>query len=235
MKIVLTPDWFLGTDVLIEIFSFIVLFLFFYFAVKNYKLSKNKTLLLLGGAFFLIALAELSTILTKVILYYDTILTQQVGQAIITYNVVSSVDILYYIGFFFHKLLTLLGFYIIYRIPLKKKLSGDVLIALGFIIISALFSQGFYYLFHLTALILLVLIINNYYKIYQKNKSENTKVLVIAFGMLALSQVMFLLASVGAIYALAQVIQLVSYITLLVLIIRILKHGKKKKSNRHNI
>ncbi len=125
MKIVFTPDWFLGTDVLIEIFSFIILFVFFYLSVKAYKLSRNKNSLYLGVGFLLIALAELATIFTKVVLYYDTTFTQHIGQVIVTYNVVKSVDIFYYIGFFFHKLLTLLGFYVIYRLPLKKKFSGD--------------------------------------------------------------------------------------------------------------
>lgn len=248
MKIVFTPDWFLGSDVLIEIFSFIILFLFFYFSIRNYKLSKNKNFLYLGLGFLLIAIAELATTLTKVVLYYDTTLTQQVGQMIVTYKVVKSVDIFYYIGFFFHKLFTLLGFYVIYRLPLKKKTSGDLLIALCFIFISALFSQAFYYLFHLTALILLILITNNYYEIYKKNKANNTKILIMTFSILALSQIIFILSKLSMLYVMAQIIQLVSYIMLLILIIKIfklqnyktmtvvknqrfLKYGKKKKSN----
>ena len=235
MKIVLTPDWFLGTDVLIEIFGFIILSLFFYYSIKSYKLTKNKNSLLLGGAFLLIALAELATIFTKVVLYYDTTFTRQIGKMIVTQQVIQSVDIFYYIGFFFHKFLTLLGLYIICRLPLRKKLTGDLILVLAFLIIAALFSQGFYYLFHITALILLSLILKNYWEIYKKNKSNNTKMLIIAFGMLGLSQVLFIISSIGILYAAAQVIQLVSYLTLLILIIRIVKHGKKKKSNRNNI
>lgn len=235
MKIVLTPDWFLGIDVFIEIFSFIILSLFFYYSLKSYKLSRNKNSLLLGVAFLLIALAELATIFTKLVLYYDASFTQTVGRAIITYNVVQSVDIFYYVGFFFHKLLTLVGLYVIYRIPLKRRLSGDIILVLAFLVISALFSQGFYYLFHVSALLLLILIINNYCSIYKENKSDNTKMLIIAFSMLALSQVLFIISRIGVLYAAAQIIQLVSYLTLLILIIRIVKHGKKKKSNRYNI
>ncbi len=236
MKIVFTPDWFLTPDVFIEIFSFIILFLFFYFSVKSYKISKNKNSLYLGIGFLLIALAELSTIFTKAVLYYDTTFTQQMGQMVVTYQVVKSVDVFYYIGFFFHKFLTLLGLYVIYRLPLEKKSFGDILIGICFIFISAIFSQAFYYLFHLTALILLVLIINNYCKIYDRNKQENTKILIIALSMLALSQVIFILSKLGILYAIAQIMQLVSYIILLILIIKILKYGKqKKKQDRHNL
>jgi len=235
MKIVFTPDWFLGTDVLIEVFSFIILSLFFYYSIKAYKLSRNKNSLFLGGAFLLIALAELATIFTKLILYYDTSFSQTIGKAIVTYSVVQSVDIFYYVGFFFHKLLTLVGLYVIYRLPLKRRLSGDIILVLAFLVIAALFSQGFYYLFHVSALLLLILIINNYCGIYKENRSDNTKMLIISFSMLALSQVLFIISEIGVLYAAAQVIQLVSYLTLLILIIRIVKHGKKKEPNRHNI
>jgi len=236
MKIVFTPDWFLGSDVLIEIFSFFILALFVYFCFKYYKLTKKNKFLYLGAVFLLIAVAELSTIFTKVVLYYDTTFTQAVGEMIVTYNVVNSVDIFYYLGFFIHKLFTLGGFYILYKLSSGKNISiSDFFIGIYFLIISVLFSAGFYYLFHLTALVLLWLVVNNYLKIYKKNKSINTKILIIAFLLLALSQIIFILSKVGVLYALAQLIQLVSYITLLVLIINILKHGKKKKSYRHNL
>ena len=239
MKIVFTPDWFLGSDVLIEVFSFLILVLFFALAYRNYRLSKNKNSLYLGAGFLIIAMAEVSTVLTKLVLYYDTLFTNQVGQMIVTYHVINSVDIFYYIGFFFHKLLTLLGLYVIYRLPLKRRRERDSIFAICFIIISALFSSSFYYLFHLAALVLLMLIINNYYQIYRKNKSENTLILIVAFSMLALSQTIFILSDLNIFYVVGQVIQLVSYLILLFLIIRITRHfeygRKKERKNRHNI
>jgi hypothetical protein len=230
MKIVFTPNWFLGPDVLIETFSFAVLILFFVLCIKNYKLSKNKNSFYLGIGFFIIAFAEIFTILTKLILYYDTNFTQQIGHLIVTYNVVKSVDIFYYIGFFLHKFFTLSGLYIIYKIPSKKGTKGDFLLGIGFIIISAIFGNLFYYVFHLTVLLILGLIISNYMEIYQENKSENTKILITAFSLLALSQLIFILSPLSILYVIGQIIQLVSYIILLVLIIRITKHGPKKKS-----
>ena len=230
MKIVFTPDWFLGSDVLIETFSFLVLLGFFILAYKNYKLSKNRSTKYLGLGFLAIAIAELATVLTKFILYYDTTFTQNIGQMAVTSHIVQSVDIFYYIGFFFHKLLTLGGLYIIYRIPLKRKFERDSLLALCFIIISAAFSSSIYYLFHIAALILLLLIINNYYEVCKKNKSDNTAILIIAFSLLALSQLIFILSQIGTLYVIAQLVQLVSYLILLVLIMRITreKHGRRK-------
>lgn len=229
MKIVFTPDWFLGGDVLIEIFSFFVLVAFYLIAYRSYKLSKNKNIRNLGIGFLLIAVAEISTILTKAVLYYDTSFVQEIGHMIVTYHVVQSVDIFYYIGFFINKLLTLGGLYVIYRINGKKTDNGEILLGAYFIIVAALFSYSAYYLFHLTALLLLVLISSNYLEIYRKNKSRNTLILIVAFSILGLSRILFLMSKVNIFYVSGQLLQLVSYLILLFLIIQIRKHGKKKK------
>jgi len=225
VKIVFTPDWFLSGDVFVEIFSFAILFLFFVLSIRSYKLTKNKNSFYLGLGFMLIALAELATILTKLVLYYDfyTIAIPNIGNFIVEQQIINSTDIFYFTGFFFHKLFTLIGFYLIYRLTSKEKLSGDILLVLFFITVSTLFSNTFYYLFHLIALILLFLIINNYGKIYKKNKSTNTKILIIAFSILTLSQMIFLISKVKFLYVVAQLNQLISYMILLILIIRILK------------
>ncbi len=233
MKIVFTPDWFLGSDVLIEVVSFIVLSLFVYFCIRNYKLSGKKSFLWLGLGFGFIGLAEISTILTKFGIFYDTSFTHQIGMFIVTQTVKTSIDIFYYIGLFFNKFLTLLGLYIIYKIPMKKGLSGDFFLGLYFLVIAALFSHVSYYVFHLTAFGLLALIINNYSEVYKRNKSGNTFLLIVAFSGLMLSQGIAILCKLQVMYVLGQVIQLVSYLILLILIISILKHGKKKKQNRH--
>jgi hypothetical protein len=224
MKLVLTPDWFLGKDVIIESFSFIVLFVFFLLCWRYYKLSKKKSLLYLGIGFLLIALAQIATILTKLVLYYDTTFTHQIGQMIVTYQFLKSVDIFYQFGFFFERLLTLLGFYVIYKLSLKKKWTGDSYLVLYFLILTSFFSAGlYYYIFHLTALLLILLIIKNYSQIYRKNKNMNTKILVIAFSLLALSQLIYILAKLSTLFVIANLIGLASYIILLLLIIRILK------------
>ena len=228
-----TPDWFLGQDVLINLFSFLILGLFFFFSIKNYRVSKNKRLLYLGIGFLLIALAEFSVVLTKFAIFYDTSVTQGIGNLIITYDVIKSLDIFYYLSFFFNRLFTLLGFYIIYRLPLKR-ISGDFVLVVYSIFVISLLSHNVYYLYHFTALIFLALVTRNYLKIYQENKLPNTGIFVVALSLLGLSQIMFILSNIGYIYVGAQIIQLISYITLLILIMRISKNGTKKQA-KHNL
>ena len=235
MKIVLTPDWFLGFDILIEIFSFIVLAIFCILSIRNYRIDREKkSFLYVGLGFGLIALAQIATIFTKTILYYDFDLIQQAGQAIIASNFVSSVDIFYYIGFFFYRFLTLVGLYIIYRLHNTRTYLGDILVFCYFILLSILASTEIYYLFHLTALALLLLITRNYHGIYRENHFTNTAILVTAFGILALSQLLFIFSQ-ETIQAVANIVELISYTILLFLAIKIRKDGKKKKPDGDNI
>lgn len=230
MKIVFTPNWFTGSDIAIDFVSFLVLAAFFIFSYRSYKLSKNKNSLHLGYGFLLIAFAELSNIFTKLVLFYDTSFTRQIGQMIITYHVVHSVDIFYDLGFFCYKLLTLLGLYVIFRILDKRKTTNvDNFLMVYFIVVISILGSIFNYVFNLTALAFLVVITLDYIGVYKKNKSENTKMLIAAFGLLGLSQLIFLLSSMPSFYVLGQILQLVSYLILLFLIIRIVYYGKKKK------
>jgi len=226
MKIVLTPDWFLGKDVLIDIFSFTVLLAFFILCLRSYSIKKNKNSLYLGWAFFSISLAQLAAVLTKLVLYYDTTFTQQIGQVIITNHVMQSVDTFYQLGFFFHKFLTLLGLFIIYKLPDKKKRSLDFLIAIYFLILSALAGNMVYYIFHISVIIFLVLITGYYIEVYKQNKSYNTRVLLVAFILLCLAHFIMLLSNIGTIFVIGNLVELASYIILLFLAIRILRAGK---------
>jgi hypothetical protein len=226
MKIVLTPDWFLGKDVMIDSFSFLVLLAFVILCWRSYKTKKNRGSLYLGVGFLSIALAQLASIMTKLVLYYDTTFIQQIGQVIVTSHVVESVDIFYKAGFFFSKFLTLLGLFVIYKIPDKKKRTIDFFIAVYLIILSALISSDMYYLYHLSVVLFLILIIGNFYSVYQKNKSTNTKILIIALGMLGSGNFIMLLAQVGMLFVLGNLIELASYLMLLFLAIRILRADK---------
>ena len=234
MKIVPTPEWFIGKDILIEFFSFFVLAIFFILAFKSYKLNKSRRLFHLGAGFGLVALAQLASIITKLVLYYDIGPSQEIGQAIISSGALSSVDIFYYIGFFLHRFLTLAGFFIIYKIP-REKSGADYILIMYFIFLSALLSNEFYYLFHLTAFFILGFIVKDYYQIYKKNKFENTKNIMIAFSILALAQIIYLVSKIPVFFAVANTIELISYAILLAVIVRILKNGKKKKPYGDNL
>ena len=228
------PNWFLAPDVIINAFSFLVLLAFFILCINNYKINKNKGILYLGIGFGLISIAQLAIFLTKFVIYYNTTFTTYIGTLIIKYNIVDSTSTLYNLSFFFNRVFTLLGLYVIYRLPNKKKSATDLILVSYFIILSVFISNQAYYLFHATAMILFMLIAYNYYSIYRKNKFSNTKILAISFGILALSQLLPIVSTNNIVDVASNLIELISYVILLILIVR-LKYGKKKKSDGYYI
>ena len=92
VKIVLTPQWFLANDVLIEAFTFLVLLIFAFLAFRYYRMSKNKNILHLGTGFGFILLAEFAALVTKLVLFYDIGPSRIIVQALINTQIVSSVD-----------------------------------------------------------------------------------------------------------------------------------------------
>ena len=229
MLSVFTPNWFTRFDILIGIFSFLVLLTFFIVSIKNYKLTKNKKLMYLGMGFLLVSLAELADIFTKFVLYHKITVFQNVGLVTLKYEVLRFFDLPYDLGFFMYKFLTLLGLYIIYRLPLKNKNWGDAVLAVLFIILASLAGQIIYYIFHIITFVILALIINNYFKVYKKNQNQNTKLLLSSFIIIAIAHAIFILSKLPSLYVLGEIIELLGYIGFLSLIIRINKNEWSKR------
>ena len=192
-------------------------------------------MLYLGWGFAAIAVAQLAVLTTKFGLFYDTSFTTAVGTLIIHYSIVNSTNTIYKLGIFFDKVLTLVGLYVIYRLPQKKKSIKDLFLIIYFVILSVLSSDLVNYLFRITAAGLFALLSYNYYSLYKKNKFTNTKILSIAFGIMGVSQLLFMMSQISMIVVLADLLELVSYIILLILVIRILKHGTKKEPDGYNL
>ncbi len=228
------PNWFLAPDFLINAFSFLILLIFFVLCVRNYKLNKNKGMMYLGAGFAFIALAQLALVLTKFGLYYDTSFTTSIGSMIVQYNIVESTDTIYNASIFLNKAFTLLGLYTIFRLP-KKKRFFDFVLVLYFLVISIFGGNLTTYIFHLTTFGLFALISYRYYIVYRENRFKNTKILSIAFAILAISHLLLILSHIETITVIADILELASYITLLILIIRILKHGKEKEPDGYHI
>ena len=236
MRFILTsvPNWFLAPDFLINAFSFLILLSFFILCIKNYKLNKNKAMLYLGIGFASIAFAQLAIVLTKFGLYYDTTFTSYIGNAIVQSNIIGSTDTLYKLSIFFNKAFTLFGLYVIFRLP-KQKRFFDVVLVAYFIVLSLFATNLTALLFHLTTFGLFALISYRYFLVYRKNKFDNTRMLFLAFALLALGRLLLLLSHIEIITVISDILELASYSTLLVLIIKILNHDTKKEQDGYNL
>jgi hypothetical protein len=231
IELIFSPKWFYGKDIVIDIVSIFVLILIAYFSFKYYHLSyKNKKYLLLSSSFFVMGLSFLFKIVTNFTLYYSTIHTQQLGLFVLTYKVFHSSDILFSIGFLIHRILMLIGLFILYLVYSKTN-KVDILIFTYFIFILTYFSRSEFYVFHLTSLLFLIIITYQYWQNYKKVKHSNNLWLFYSFILIIVSQLIFVFMGFNhTFYAIAEIIQLLGYISLLITFIKVLKDGKKKRT-----
>ena len=234
-QVMISPNWFLTKDMLIHVFSVITLILIAAFSMRFYFFRKkeNKNYLYFAASFILIAISFLWKIVTDITIYSDIIHTKKLGIFIITYKTIYAEKLLFVAGHFAHYLLMLLGLYILY-VVLNRRSTMNHLLILYFIVITTVFSNFSYFIFHLTAGALLLGIAYRYYTIYRANKRRLTKVIFISFGILALAQALFMPVKLYAnIYVAAQVVQLTGFLLLLIAFVLVLKNGKKKSNKYH--
>ena len=232
---VFSPAWFIGKDILIDLFSFFTLLLIAYFSYRFYRINTaNRKYLYLSGGFLLLAGSFLAKITTLLIIYYYQVLHIREFPIIvdfidITIQGIRPSYLFFFLGFTLFRFAHLLGLYLLYiTYQDKRSLSDIVIITISFFMITY-FSHNTYFAFHLMSFVLLVLMTYRYGQVYAKNMRSNTLALAISFGIIAVSQAVFMFQTNPLLYVTAEVIQLIGYFLLLYTFITILRHGKKKK------
>ncbi len=231
LDFVYSPPWFYGKDIAIDILSAIVVLLIGFFSFNNFRLDKkNKKHLLLGGAFILLGLSFIIKILTNVLSHNDGWLAKSFWLSILGKEIITSYTLLSALGFLLYSLLTLFGFYVLYALSSKDKLSMNYVIIAYFILISTYFTRFTYFIIFVTAFIFLLALSRRYYLSYKKNKYKNTLMLCISFSIITLSQFVFIFTNSNhALYVVAELIQLIGYLFLLYTFMMVLSNAKKKK------
>lgn len=228
VQVVFSPKWFWGKDILIDSIALLVLLLIAVFAAKYYRIKKSKKHLYLALSFCLIALSFFSKILINFTIYYQVLHTQVIGSIKYTQVVLKSSEVLAVSGLFFYRLFTLLGLFLLYSIY-EKQSKANIALMIYFIVISVFFSKEEYYIFYLTAFIILGVISNRFYQNYRKNKEKSSGMLAASFSVITLSQIFFMFVDFTKhFYVAGEAMQLIGYTLLLAAFITVLKHGREK-------
>jgi len=231
LDFVYSPPWFYGKDIAIDILSVIVVLLIGGFSFRNFLLDKkNKRHFFLSCAFILLGLSFLTKILVNILAHSQSWLSKQFWLSIFGAEIIKSYGFLSAIGFLLYALLTLFGFYILYVLSSKDELSMNYVIIAYFILISTYFTRFTYFIIYITAFIFLFAITRRYFLSYSETKYKNTLYLCVSFGIITLSQFVFIFTSSNhTLYVLAELIQLIGYLFLLYTFVMVLRNAKKKK------
>jgi len=231
LDFVYSPPWFYGKDIAIDILSAVVVLLIGLFSFRNFSLErKNKRHFFLGAAFVMLGLSFIVKILTNILTRDTSWLGRQFWMSIFGREIVRSYTLIPAIGFFLFALLTLFGFYLIYALSSKDELSMNYVIIAYFILVSTYFTRFTYFVVYLTAFIFLLAISRRYFLQYKKNNYKNTLFLCISFGIITISQFVFIFTSSNpALYVLAELMQFIGYLFLLYTFVMVLRNAKKTK------
>lgn len=228
-----SPIWFNIPSIIIDFFSFLVLFLIGTTSIKYYRLNKqNRKYFYLALSFFIICASFLFKLLTNLTIYYRHVVQSANPETVVTIalEAVRSYNIFSLVTYEMFVFLNLVGLYFLYSLYQKKQSESSIFLIIYFIILTTYFSNLVYYLFHTTSFLLLVMIANLYRNKHLKTRYMDTKIVMYSFGIIAISQIFFLFLSLNKyFYVLAEITQLAGYSLLFLILQRVVQHGKKKK------
>lgn len=244
LQLVFSPKWFFGYDIIFEILGVIATLMIAIYSFKLYKFSGKElhNYKYLGLSFLALAVSFLAKIATNFVLYYHRTVKDTLGDIIIKHNLIEKSNIFFQMGYDVHRFLMLLAFFGIYWLISRSDDHEHQWLFAYMIFIIALFSFNVYYVFHLTAAVLLLFIAKHYYNICfckdaKKKNLKRAHMNFAAFFMLLLSQLSFIFVFANpAIYVVAEVLQLAGFVTFLINMIPLVltTNGQKKNKNRHH-
>ncbi len=230
---VFSPKWFYGFDSIIELIAIIICVLLVYYSYKCFKLTKENKYLHFSTAFLFLTFAFIAKIAGTLVIYRPTIRRTALGSSIhktftgITPFYINSLTLIAYIFFI------LFGFMVLFLIISRLTWKNQRVVALlvYFVFLATWISFIHIQMLYLTSFVLLLLITCSYYMNYKEIKSRKAGFVVVAFGMLLVSQAFFVFAVYsGTIYVLAELLQLLGFVYLLIPFILIFKKKPKKQS-----
>ena len=231
INILFSPHWFSGRDILIDIFSIIVLIIISIVTFRYHRLNRGqKKHLYFSLATILLTLSFVFKIITNFTLYEQVYKTVPLGIFTLTYSTVHYSDTLFLIGTLLYRFFTLFGFYLLFRIYCEKHSWYLDALMIYLIIIAMYFTSHAYYIFHLTTFLLILPLVWRYVTNYRKTRDRAGQLIAWSFAIIAVSQIAFVLLSLDKIvYVLAEGIQFIGYVLLLLSFLMVRRYGKKKK------
>ena len=218
-----TPNWFAGFDLVLDTIALLVTILISSYGYKLFKISDDKKFAYFSLAFALMSIGFLFKLITYMVVYSSS--TRHVAAVtIITVTGMSDVgislrDLMYRTGFFIQMAATLGSLLLLYllsqrsRDRLKKFHEvSQIGLSLYFVLLISIVSTFKYFIFYLTSIVLLALIVLHYYQNYLRKKSKSSKQVFIGFCFLLAAQPFFVfIFAANWFYFIAEVLTLVSF------------------------
>jgi hypothetical protein len=209
--IFMSPDWFLGYDVIFELFFFLISLVIALYALKVYRNTNQKLAQYFGYGFLLTAAAYFIQSISNYMVYSK--LNTQICQI----ANLSSVSVVDAIGTYAYMLLMIFGLVVLLFVSLKSDKKRTLWILLSASVIAIMLSKNPMYTFYLLSSIYLAFIAWHFVENYLKNKQAITLTVALAFIFLWFGTFHFLISVDHAtFYVIGHILGLFAYIMILI-------------------
>lgn len=219
-----TPDWFHGWDLLFDAIGLIVAMLIAGYSWKVYQMSSENKYIYFSLAFILVSLGFMFKLITHGILYYSSI--REVAAGVLRPLAGQSLqysDLLYRGGFFLEMIAMLGGWLLIFFVSQKSRGRlnkfyelSQIVLFIYLVGLISIVSNFKYFVFYLTSMVLLGLIVLNYYKNYLNTKNKNAYLVMSSFTLILVSQFFFVFVLLWQnLYVLGELFMLTGFLLLL--------------------
>ncbi len=224
-RLFFTPGWFNGIDLVFNIVSLIIALFIAGYTWKIYKVNQDNKYCYFSIAFLLISISLAFKAFTSSVLYYAPIRDSVLVALAPAVGPKLKFADLFYRGAFFMQMASMLGgLLLIFLISQKsrerlRKLHEVTQIALFvyLVLLISVISNFKFVVFYLTSVVLLALVVLNYYKNYlNTNRNGNAYRVMLAFLLILLGNINFVFVSVSnVLYVFGEALVLIGLLFLL--------------------
>ena len=220
-----TPQWFNGWDISFDLVGLLVTFLIAAYSWRIYGLNRENKFKYLSLAFLLVSLSLLVKAFSSSVLYYGgvrEVIVTALGPAVGPELRFS--EILYRSAFFAQMVTTLGAWLLIFFISQKSRARLNKLYEVSqiglfvyLIVLISVVANFQYVVFYLTSVVLLALIVLNYYKNYlNTDGNSNAWRVLTSFMLIFFGNILFIFVSLwDTLYVFGEVFTLGGYLLLL--------------------
>ncbi|NOZ80637.1 MAG: hypothetical protein GXP63_03095 [DPANN group archaeon] len=202
----LSPSWFFGYDVVLELLFAAIALMVSIFAFRIYKATGQKQIRLFGASFACISLAYLIQSL------FNYLIISKANEHICRALKIRSIAWFDAVGLYAHILFMTLGLVTLVYMTFKTEKSRILWLLIATSLLGIFLSMNTLYMFFLFSTIYLMFISWHFITNYLQNRQKKTLLIAVAFLFMLFGSVHFLMAvDHRAFYAIGHVLELVAY------------------------
>lgn len=224
--IFVTPDWFFGYDIALELLFVIIAGLVSFYAWKIFKVTGERNLKLFSLAFLFIAF---SYVVQSVL---NILVLAKFDDDVAFFMNLRSVYLFSLFAIYLQAILFLIGLLLLAYIALKIFSLQTFVLLFILVFTSLYFSPYKTFMLYLLSTVLLGFIVYYYLNNYWNNRKATTLMVLIAMIFLFVSNLSFIFATdIDSYYVVGHLLELAAYVLVLTNLLVILRVGKQKHKN----